>query len=263
MGQASTRLGHDGRGWDQFHRMLGPELLPQPVDGAGRLLPSAAQMADRNMMRYQFDARVLGVSGSPTASRRMKSRRMMRASVTSTEATSYESTSVWRTDGRRIFVRPQLQMPAARGEHWWHADARVQHALQQLAFPKRADGREHPAAAAFRRSGIFRGEWGQTEFQGNLKLGLTPRPRKAVMSCTLMTIPYSFFSSGLDTPFRLRPAMRWGGTVSNASPSSGWLPPRLDLRTEAARQASSDQAPAPTTNKKTQHRSMVESNRAW
>ena len=65
--------------WDQFHRMLGPDLLPQPVDGTGRLLPSA-QMADRNMMRYQFDARVLGVSGSPTTSRRMKSRRTSCAS---------------------------------------------------------------------------------------------------------------------------------------------------------------------------------------
>ena len=71
--------------WDQFHRMLGPDLLPQPVDGTGRLLPSA-QMADRNMMRYQFDARVLGVSGSPTASRRMKLRRMLRALVGSSEA---------------------------------------------------------------------------------------------------------------------------------------------------------------------------------
>jgi hypothetical protein len=57
--------------------------------------------------------------------------------------------------------------------------------------------------------------------------------------------------------------MLWGGTVSNASPSPDSHPIRFDLRSEAARQASSDHAPAPTMNKKMQHRSKVESNRAW
>ena len=44
----------------------------------------------------------------------------------------------------------------APGHNRRHADAGVQQAQQQIALPSRAYGREHPAAAEFRRTWVFR-----------------------------------------------------------------------------------------------------------